>query len=62
MAKQKKNGAAAPTLPGDGDHPGVSREDYAKRLQPLQYRMRSLSLAYFQRHLNGIVVIEGSGA
>lgn len=60
MAKQKKNGAAAPSLPRDGDHPGVSREDYAKRLQPLQYRMRSLSLAYFQQHLNGIVVIEGS--
>ena len=60
MAKKKKGTATVPVFPDDSNHPGLARDDYAKRLQPLQYSMRALSLAYFQQHLNGIVVIEGS--
>lgn len=53
---------AGPRLPADGTHPRVSREEYDIRLRTLQLRMRTVSLAYHQQRLNGIVAIEGSDA
>lgn len=46
--------------PPEGSHPKVSRKSYEKRLQPLQYRMRSISLSYFSQNRHAVVVIEGT--
>lgn len=59
MSKPSK---AAVRLPQDDDHPDVKREDYEKRLRDLQLQLRTISLAYHQRGLKGIVVMEGSDA
>ena len=50
----------ASPFPADGDHPKLSKKAYAARLQPLQYLMRSISLAYHQHGYGGIVVVEGT--
>lgn len=57
MAKNKKQ---TPALPADDSHPTLSKQDYADRLQPLQYLMRSISISYHRQGLRGVVVIEGS--
>lgn len=60
MAKNDTRAGDPPTLPADDAHPRLSRKKYDAQLQPLQYRMRSISLSYQRQRLNGIVVIEGT--
>jgi len=59
MAKATRRRTKPPTLPGDKAHPRLSSKAYAARLQPLQYRLRAIAIAYVRQRLNGIVVVEG---
>lgn len=62
MAKRQSRAGGAPKLPPDDAHPRVKAKAYWKRLQELQYLMRSVSLAYHRQGLAGVVVVEGVDA
>ncbi len=54
--------ADAPKLPDPADHPRLESRDYRRRLPPLQYLMRSVTLSYFRQKLSGVLAVEGSDA